>query len=47
MQLDESYFVRVEIGQSVIVDDPDGEFKVTAFDANHCPGNFLCTFCFC
>lgn len=39
-QLDESFFVRIEIGQSVIVDDPDGEFKVTAFDANHCPGEF-------
>lgn len=43
-QLDESFFVRIEIGQSVIVDDPDGQFKVTAFDANHCPGNFLCSF---
>lgn len=43
-QLDESFFVRIEIGQSVIVDDPDGEFKVTAFDANHCPGTFLCSF---
>lgn len=41
VQLDESFFVRIEIGQSVIVDDPDGEFKVTAFDANHCPGMFL------
>ncbi|AEE29793.1 unnamed protein product [Arabidopsis thaliana] len=43
-QLDESYFVRVEIGQSVIVDDPDGEFKVTAFDANHCPGAVMFLF---
>lgn len=39
-QLDESFFVGIEIGQSVILDDPDGDFKVTAFDANHCPGEF-------
>ncbi|CAA7046980.1 unnamed protein product [Microthlaspi erraticum] len=32
-QLNESFFVRIETGQSVIVDD----FKCTAFDANHCP----------
>lgn len=41
VQLDESFFVRIEIGQTVIVDDPAGDFKVTAFDANHCPGMFL------
>uniref|UniRef100_A0A1J3FJV4 5' exonuclease Apollo n=1 Tax=Noccaea caerulescens TaxID=107243 RepID=A0A1J3FJV4_NOCCA len=43
-QLDESFFVRIEIGQSVIVDDPDGEFQVTAFDANHCPGAVMFLF---
>lgn len=29
----------IEVGQSVVIDDPDGHFSVTAFDANHCPGN--------
>lgn len=38
-QLDDSLFVRIEVGQSVVVYDPDGAFTVTAFDANHCPGN--------
>lgn len=31
------------MGESVVIYDPDGEFRVTAFDANHCPGN-LCSF---
>lgn len=39
-QLDGSLFVDIEVGQSVIIDDPDGAFTVTAFDANHCPGIF-------
>lgn len=25
----------------MVINDPDGEFKVTAFDANHCPGIFF------
>nr|POF09291.1 hypothetical protein CFP56_28235 [Quercus suber] len=37
VQLDDSLFVEIEIGQSVVVDDPDGPFTVKAFDANHCP----------
>ena len=41
VQLEYSLFVEIEIGQSVVVDDPDGPFTVTAFDANHCPGNLL------
>ena len=41
VQLDDSLFVEIEMGQSVVVDDPDGAFIVTAFDANHCPGNLL------
>ena len=41
VQLDDSLFVELEMGQSVVVDDPDGAFIVTAFDANHCPGNLL------
>ena len=32
VQLDDSLFVEIEIGQSVVVDDPDGAFTVTAFD---------------
>jgi hypothetical protein len=38
VQLDESLFVGIEVGQTVVIDDPDGAFTVTAFDANHCPG---------
>jgi len=52
LQLDASLFLQIEVGQSLIVDDPDGNFSVTAFDANHCPGNlyvlclirFVCLF---
>lgn len=43
-QLDESLFVGIEVGQSLIVDDPDGPFTVTAFDANHCPGAVMFLF---
>lgn len=28
----------IEVGQELVIDDPDGEFTVTAFDANHCSG---------
>lgn len=38
MQLDESLFVNIEVGDSIVIRDPDGDFTVTAFDANHCPG---------
>jgi Cft2 family RNA processing exonuclease len=30
--------VEIELGAPVLVEDPDGDFTVTAFDANHCPG---------
>lgn len=38
LQLDDSVFVNIEIGQRLVINDPDGDFSVTAFDANHCPG---------
>lgn len=31
----------IEVGQCILFDDPDGEFAVTAFDANHCPGKLF------
>ncbi|XP_072964106.1 uncharacterized protein [Typha angustifolia] len=37
-QLDESLFVELEVGESVFIDDPEGAFSVTAYNANHCPG---------
>ncbi|KNA15193.1 hypothetical protein SOVF_100560 [Spinacia oleracea] len=43
-QIDELFFVGIEVGQSLIVDDPDGSFTVTAFDANHCPGAVMFLF---
>ncbi|KAE8663631.1 5' exonuclease Apollo-like isoform X2 [Hibiscus syriacus] len=43
-QLDDSLFVGIEIGESIVIDDPDGEFQVTAFDANHCPGAVMFLF---
>lgn len=41
LQLDDSVFINIEIGQRLVIDDPDGDFSVTAFDANHCPGVWL------
>lgn len=41
LQLDVSLFLGIEVGQSFIIDDPAGPFTVTAFDANHCPGNLF------
>ncbi|XP_065023917.1 uncharacterized protein LOC135649469 isoform X1 [Musa acuminata AAA Group] len=43
-RLDDSLFVEIEVGESVVVDDPDGAFSVTAFDANHCPGAVMFLF---
>lgn len=38
LQLEDSLFVEIEVGDSVAIDDPDANFTVTAYDANHCPG---------
>ncbi|KAL3528078.1 hypothetical protein ACH5RR_012734 [Cinchona calisaya] len=43
-QLDDVLFVGIEVGKTLIVDDPDGNFAVTAFDANHCPGAVMFLF---
>lgn len=43
-QLDEGLFVGIEVGKTLIIDDPDGDFAVTVFDANHCPGAVMFLF---
>ena len=40
-QLESWGFVDMEVGRTVAVDDPAGAFAVTAYDANHCPGNLF------
>lgn len=34
-------FVEMEVGRTLVVDDPVGAFSVTTYDANHCPGNVV------
>lgn len=51
LQLHDSLFVNIEVGDSVVIRDPEADFTVTAFDANHCPGIqfhliLCCFFCY-
>ncbi|MQL83741.1 hypothetical protein Taro_016236 [Colocasia esculenta] len=43
-QIEEGLFVEIEVGKTVLVRDPEGDFSVTAFDANHCPGAVMFLF---
>ncbi|CAM0958402.1 unnamed protein product [Alopecurus aequalis] len=37
-------FVAMELGKRLVVGDPGGDFSVTAYDANHCPGAVMFLF---
>lgn len=43
-RLEQGEFVEIEVGKTLLVDDPAGAFSVTAYDANHCPGAVMFLF---
>jgi hypothetical protein len=38
LQLIESAFVTLVVGEAKLIPDEEEPFTVTAYDANHCPG---------
>ncbi|KAF3340763.1 5' exonuclease Apollo [Carex littledalei] len=43
-QLDEAIFVEIKVGETLVINDADGDFSVTVCDANHCSGAIMFIF---